>query len=143
MIRRPPRSTLFPYTTLFRSVDDLRDPREDDVARWFALALRELVSGPVPLVVLAPSGDAPPPQLGVPVVASRVEPFSRAEVAAYLGGVRDDVVDAVCEWSGGYPIAVAAVAAAARDVADAGELRRVLEGPPAELVARVATVVDE
>src|SRR3712207_8925404 len=25
MIRRPPRSTLFPYTTLFRSVDDLRN----------------------------------------------------------------------------------------------------------------------
>src|SRR5688572_31242289 len=24
MIRRPPRSTLFPYTTLFRSLDDLR-----------------------------------------------------------------------------------------------------------------------
>src|SRR3712207_8982665 len=24
MIRRPPRSTLFPYTTLFRSVDDYR-----------------------------------------------------------------------------------------------------------------------
>src|SRR5256885_3217669 len=23
MIRRPPRSTLFPYTTLFRSIDDL------------------------------------------------------------------------------------------------------------------------
>src|SRR3712207_6913685 len=27
MIRRPPRSTLFPYTTLFRSVDDLM-PRD-------------------------------------------------------------------------------------------------------------------
>src|SRR3712207_8832965 len=25
MIRRPPRSTLFPYTTLFRSCDSLRD----------------------------------------------------------------------------------------------------------------------
>src|SRR3712207_7354426 len=25
MIRRPPRSTLFPYTTLFRSIDDLVD----------------------------------------------------------------------------------------------------------------------
>src|SRR3712207_3466619 len=25
MIRRPPRSTLFPYTTLFRSVDDMID----------------------------------------------------------------------------------------------------------------------
>src|SRR3712207_8958676 len=28
MIRRPPRSTLFPYTTLFRSVDALRDHSE-------------------------------------------------------------------------------------------------------------------
>src|SRR3712207_7533001 len=26
MIRRPPRSTLFPYTTLFRSADLLREP---------------------------------------------------------------------------------------------------------------------
>src|SRR3712207_8539179 len=26
MIRRPPRSTLFPYTTLFRSLEDLRNP---------------------------------------------------------------------------------------------------------------------
>src|SRR5256885_3890320 len=26
MIRRPPRSTLFPYTTLFRSVSSLREP---------------------------------------------------------------------------------------------------------------------
>src|SRR3954464_16105750 len=26
MIRRPPRSTLFPYTTLFRSLDELGDP---------------------------------------------------------------------------------------------------------------------
>src|SRR3712207_7943413 len=28
MIRRPPRSTLFPYTTLFRSADLLRDTRD-------------------------------------------------------------------------------------------------------------------
>src|SRR2546428_10353214 len=27
MIRRPPRSTLFPYTTLFRSLFQLADPR--------------------------------------------------------------------------------------------------------------------
>src|SRR2546422_4376176 len=26
MIRRPPRSTLFPYTTLFRSGEDVSDP---------------------------------------------------------------------------------------------------------------------
>src|SRR5215208_7690570 len=29
MIRRPPRSTLFPYTTLFRSLPDRRWPRRD------------------------------------------------------------------------------------------------------------------
>src|SRR2546430_13000632 len=29
MIRRPPRSTLFPYTTLFRSRDPLHQRRED------------------------------------------------------------------------------------------------------------------
>src|SRR5438093_7820844 len=31
MIRRPPRSTLFPYTTLFRS---RRDPRADELPPW-------------------------------------------------------------------------------------------------------------
>src|SRR2546426_9234265 len=28
MIRRPPRSTLFPYTTLFRSMDDVKELTE-------------------------------------------------------------------------------------------------------------------
>src|SRR2546427_8482733 len=32
MIRRPPRSTLFPYTTLFRSVRILQDGNERQVA---------------------------------------------------------------------------------------------------------------
>src|SRR2546430_7345317 len=53
MIRRPPRSTLFPYTTLFRSVgiapNELRDPTADGAlisrrlgltARAWQLALR-------------------------------------------------------------------------------------------------------
>src|SRR5258705_4875846 len=37
MIRRPPRSTLFPYTTLFRSWTHLRDE-----VRTFAVGLRKL-----------------------------------------------------------------------------------------------------
>src|SRR2546425_5108263 len=40
MIRRPPRSTLFPYTTLFRSLSSLRP-----VARAGAAVLRELPPG--------------------------------------------------------------------------------------------------
>src|SRR3712207_7081832 len=31
MIRRPPRSTLFPYTTLFRSASPVRAPSREDV----------------------------------------------------------------------------------------------------------------
>src|SRR2546422_4167404 len=34
MIRRPPRSTLFPYTTLFRSPDALRGPEGGIAVRW-------------------------------------------------------------------------------------------------------------
>src|SRR5256885_3568118 len=34
MIRRPPRSTLFPYTTLFRSeLEDYRNDREQHIAQ--------------------------------------------------------------------------------------------------------------
>src|SRR3712207_7057369 len=42
MIRRPPRSTLFPYTTLFRSLRDARalDHRRDAVERAFAVVGR-------------------------------------------------------------------------------------------------------
>src|SRR2546423_9065665 len=33
MIRRPPRSTLFPYTTLFRSIGIVADTRDHDLAQ--------------------------------------------------------------------------------------------------------------
>src|SRR5260370_23709130 len=38
MIRRPPRSTLFPYTTLFRSIGArLTDVERYDIAIWLAV----------------------------------------------------------------------------------------------------------
>src|SRR2546422_3203616 len=42
MIRRPPRSTLFPYTTLFRSVRgrDAANAREDERIGWRRTRLR-------------------------------------------------------------------------------------------------------
>src|SRR3712207_8985507 len=39
MIRRPPRSTLFPYTTLFRSVED--EDNEQGTAAFFRAAVAE------------------------------------------------------------------------------------------------------
>src|SRR2546426_5011004 len=41
MIRRPPRSTLFPYTTLFRSVEFVCGGRAERVARHDFQLLRE------------------------------------------------------------------------------------------------------
>src|SRR5438477_3166980 len=42
MIRRPPRSTLFPYTTLFRSrANDDRLGGVEDMLREFALSTKE------------------------------------------------------------------------------------------------------
>src|SRR2546422_7194415 len=37
MIRRPPRSTLFPYTTLFRSIFDRPDATPDIQKAWHGL----------------------------------------------------------------------------------------------------------
>src|SRR5258708_30527012 len=59
MIRRPPRSTLFPYTTLFRSILDLRfknggaDPYF--VVNGIDISTPQLVSQPAPVSTSAPS----------------------------------------------------------------------------------------
>src|SRR5262245_64737118 len=47
MIRRPPRSTLFPYTTLFRSPPDGRDPAHARLSRGQALLLDHQRAPPV------------------------------------------------------------------------------------------------
>src|SRR2546422_7265871 len=44
MIRRPPRSTLFPYTTLFRS---------GVTGASYALALDSYISGPIGITIIA------------------------------------------------------------------------------------------
>src|SRR2546422_9099539 len=40
MIRRPPRSTLFPYTTLFRSLSETAGPRNGRAGRDWAVVRR-------------------------------------------------------------------------------------------------------
>src|SRR5258708_23985156 len=44
MIRRPPRSTLFPYTTLFRSIHEHQNPKGGII--WDEKAVIAMFSGP-------------------------------------------------------------------------------------------------
>src|SRR5256885_13727179 len=62
MIRRPPRSTLFPYTTLFRSVFGLAAAARDgeSAARTLAAQLARPVGAADPGVDLPPDADATP-----------------------------------------------------------------------------------
>src|SRR5438552_14099197 len=60
MIRRPPRSTLFPYTTLFRSRADLVGAHEAPDARALDVFLR----GPPDDFALARLGHGLPPDRG-------------------------------------------------------------------------------
>src|SRR6266542_7096806 len=77
MIRRPPRSTLFPYTTLFRSPRFQRPPSEPCVR----FSLTRLSTGPSPDRDIAPVGRASAPSAaGGPAraAASRDTPTSDA-----------------------------------------------------------------
>src|SRR2546422_8559076 len=55
MIRRPPRSTLFPYTTLFRSGS------AEQQGPFAPRALPRFVATPDPSATLSPSADFPGP----------------------------------------------------------------------------------
>src|SRR5260370_5785305 len=74
MIRRPPRSTLFPYTTLFRSVDEPAEPSVGFLPslenNGFSSLLRDLVNRENEV---APP-TAPPPPIPPPLVL-KVEPI--------------------------------------------------------------------
>src|SRR3989449_11074301 len=103
MIRRPPRSTLFPYTTLFRSVDDglaaqrrslLDLPRcdllergggvhqQDDLAR-VQLPHRQQVL-PRPAHAQASSGSSITTRSSPSCSRSRTATLSRLEVGRFL-----------------------------------------------------------
>src|SRR3712207_7379354 len=63
MIRRPPRSTLFPYTTLFRSRQQIAEKmqRNQTLAKQLEEAKGQLAqlqdAGPAPAVAASPSPD--------------------------------------------------------------------------------------
>src|SRR2546427_7431581 len=117
MIRRPPRSTLFPYTTLFRSrargraSDAARSPIVVGTARH---ALREVAAGAVRVaraearlverVVEHVALGAAPPELDDPS-AERLDPLDRPPVVSRREGV--EALDQRHEHLAGEPRAVA------------------------------------
>src|SRR2546426_4193548 len=79
MIRRPPRSTLFPYTTLFRSVDVLRVDQVRDVGEGLLFGQAQYRAGHGLL-----DGDEP----RVRRATLQLAPGERAELAA-LGALQE------------------------------------------------------
>src|SRR3712207_7324402 len=62
MIRRPPRSTLFPYTTLFRSVTVSSFEQRGRIRGHLRALLAALEALPTAAARLATSLDLPPPE---------------------------------------------------------------------------------
>src|SRR2546430_17571917 len=84
MIRRPPRSTLFPYTTLFRS---LTDPTMGGVSASFAMIGDIVIAEPRALI-----GFAGPRVIEQTVREKLPEGFQRAEFLLEKGAI-DMIVD--------------------------------------------------
>src|SRR6266542_6679665 len=78
MIRRPPRSTLFPYTTLFRS----RGQRDHGVAAPEPTRARHSVSGGRTIAAQVRDGRG----LRIVIAWTSVTGQSRAHVVALAGG---------------------------------------------------------
>src|SRR5256886_17057434 len=96
MIRRPPRSTLFPYTTLFRSLAGSRiegpQPTVEEADEELAVGIGETpavhIAAPVGVDVCRDLGIMPPAQLAGPAVDRK--DVLRAEGGRHVGGVAAD-----------------------------------------------------
>src|SRR5256885_10649082 len=102
MIRRPPRSTLFPYTTLFRSEIRCHEPRlaldgGDDglaVIRQIVVSTREALRPSAPLVLETAGGDQADAVAGIlraagfGSVAVRADPAGLVRFVAGRAGCR-------------------------------------------------------
>src|SRR5260370_13474368 len=90
MIRRPPRSTLFPYTTLFRSVHEHLGGEDGHVGVTFDKDLFEIPVG-VNLAELFLVVHRPTLVWGIEAVVEGIEGFdegiAKAVLAVFLAGI--------------------------------------------------------
>src|SRR3989454_4852850 len=86
MIRRPPRSTLFPYTTLFRSARGYRVMVARDGTE--ALALASGHAGQIDLLVT----DVVMPDMNGRVLSQRLTQVRPTIQTLYLSGYTDDAI---------------------------------------------------
>src|SRR5882762_5771924 len=134
MLRRPPRSTLFPYTTLFRSVLDLYEHERPD---GVVVSMGGQVANNLALRLA---------RAGVKLLGTSAESIDSAEDRAKFSSLLDELgidqpqwahvtdaagADRIVERLGGYPVLVRpsyVLSGAAMAVAhEANELRRILE----------------
>src|SRR2546425_4980198 len=81
MIRRPPRSTLFPYTTLFRSLDGIITTWNAGAERLYGYAAREVVGRPISILIPPQVEDELPMILDRLARGERVEHYETVRVA--------------------------------------------------------------
>src|SRR2546422_2488279 len=88
MIRRPPRSTLFPYTTLFRSPDALRGPEGGIAVRWTSHRGMARLVGALGEPVTSTSANLPgsTPAPGAEAIARDFAPAVEAGALPGVGG---------------------------------------------------------
>src|SRR5256886_9204251 len=91
MIRRPPRSTLFPYTTLFRSILEIqaRDIKSHQLPQAQARGIQELHDRPVTRAQPVAGGDLQKPRHLVRIEGLRQAPRGPRS-APRRGGVSRD-----------------------------------------------------
>src|SRR2546427_1502681 len=90
MIRRPPRSTLFPYTTLFRSREEEMEMQvESEANQYIPFALEEVSLG---LQVIGAIPNSPE-DVEVLIAASRKEKVEDRMAVAQAAGLKPVVMD--------------------------------------------------
>src|SRR3989449_6018802 len=94
MIRRPPRSTLFPYTTLFRSTKLFEETRAGTLAELAGYYAEAPARGEVTVMVAGTGKPTREERATVP------DPEKRARVPLAQGMTRRDVAEPIAAGTG-------------------------------------------